>query len=307
LQFWQSVAFLDPEQLVAVAKASDGLGYRGITVSDHVIHPDQLESRYPYSPTGDPLWEATTPWPDPWVAIAAMAAVTTQLRFTTNIFVAPSRHPILLAKAVATAAVMSGNRVALGLSAGWMREEFDLLGQPFAGRGDRLDEMIDVMRSLWAGGMVEHHGDHYDFDRIQMSPAPSVPVPVYGGGHSDAALRRAARLDGWIGGAYSPDDAVAVVDRLQRLRAEAADRTGNSDGSYQIILGVLAWPDADLCRRMGAAGVTGLLCAPWMMGKPSAAAVKAGTEAALRESIERFAGSVVLPCADIEAQGGVRA
>ena len=295
MRFWQSVAFLETAQLLEVARASDAAGYHGITMSDHVVYPEKLSSLYPYSGDGSPPFDAATEWPDAWVTIAAMAAVTEHLRFTTNIFVAPARNPFLLAKAVATAATLSHGRVALGLSAGWMREEFDLLGQPFASRGKRLDEMIDVLRLLWSGGMVEHHGHHYDFDRVEMSPLPPAPVLIYAGGHSEAALARAANLDGWIGNAYLPEDAARILADLQRHRA-AAGTLDRDD--YEIVLGLIAWPDAKLCERFSALGVTGLLCAPWMTGPPSAAAAKLPLRDVLA-SIDRFAEAVVHPLAEV--------
>ena len=262
MEFWQSVAFLDTEQLIEVAVASEAAGYHGITLSDHVVFPEKLTSKYPYSADGAPRWDGTTDWPDPWVAIAAMAAVTQHLRFTTNIFVAPARNPLLLAKSVATAATLANGRVSLGASAGWMREEFDLLGVDFTTRGKRLDEMVDVLRLLWSGDMVEHHGEFFDFDRLQMRPAPASTIPVLGGGHSEPALRRAARLDGWIGNAYKPDDAIEYLDRLDRYRRQAG--TADRD-NYQIILGLIAWPDRDLCQAFEERGVTGLLSAPWQV------------------------------------------
>ena len=125
-----------------------------------------------------------------------MAAVTERIRFFTNVFVLPMRNPFPVAKQVATAAALSGGRVSLGVGMGWCEEEFDLLEQPFAGRGKRADEQLEVLRKLWAGGWVEHHGDHYDFPRLEMSPSLDAPVPILVGGISDAALRRAARHDG---------------------------------------------------------------------------------------------------------------
>ena len=264
MEFWQSVAFLDTGQLIEVAVASEAAGYHGITLSDHVVFPEKLSSKYPYSADGSPRWDGTTDWPDPWVAIAAMAAATRRLRFTTNIFVVPSRDPLLLAKAIATAHALAGGRLSLGASAGWMREEFDLLGVDFDSRGRRLDEMVDVLRLLWSGEMVEHHGEFFDFGRVQMRPATPAdkPIPILAGGHSEPALRRAARLDGWIGNAYKPDDAIHYLDRLDALRQEAG--TADRD-DYQVILGLIAWPSADLCEEFAGRGVTGLLSAPWQI------------------------------------------
>jgi probable F420-dependent oxidoreductase len=295
VRFWASVAFVDNDQLLDIARACDDSGYHGILVSDHLLFPEKLSSSYPYSPDGSPIWSPSTPWPDPWVLIGAMAAVTTRLHFSTNIYVAPIRNPFVIAKAVATAAVLSRDRVALGLAAGWMREEADLLGVDFDNRGPRLDELIEVLRTLWRGGMVEHHGTFYDFDRLEMSPVPAQPIAIYGGGHSRPALQRAARLDGWIGNAYPPDVATELVGRLHGYRAEA-DRAGSGPAGhpFETIVGVLSAPDLDLFRRLEDAGVTGLICAPWISARPSAdAANRIASFAEKRAAIERFAEEVV--------------
>ncbi|MFM7069393.1 MAG: TIGR03619 family F420-dependent LLM class oxidoreductase, partial [Actinomycetes bacterium] len=200
-------------------------------------------------------------WPDPWVAIASMAAVTTSLRFFTNVFILPLRNPFVVAKAVGTAAVMSGGRVGLGIGAGWMAEEFRLAEQPFDRRGARLDEMVTVMRALWAGGMVEHHGEFYDFEPVEMRPAPAAPVPIYVGGHSGVAFRRAARLgDGWIGVHYPVDELLAHCETLRRAREDA----GTADRPFEIIASPLAAPSADLIEELESVGVTTILTSAWM-------------------------------------------
>ena len=277
MKFWLGVAFLESHELLDMARVADASGYHGIAVSDHVFYPEKLSTPYPYTNDGSPPFTPGTPWPDPWVLIGAMAAVTTRLRFMTNVYVAPARNPFLVAKQVSTAAVLSGDRIVLGVGAGWMREEFEQLGQPFGDRGRRLDEMIEVLRALWRGGMVEHHGEHYDFDRLQMSPVPAVPVPIYCGGQSRRAIERAARLDGWIGNAYTPEQALELVGRVRRER---------EDPEFEVIVSLLARPDADLYRRMEDAGVTGLLCAPWM--RPDA-----NDGPARRAAVERFAETVI--------------
>jgi probable F420-dependent oxidoreductase len=299
MRFWAGVAFVDLDEVVDVARACDTFGYAGVMVSDHLVFPADLSSPYPYTDDGRPSWSPDTPWPDPWVLIGALSAVTTRLRFATNIYVAASRHPVITAKAVATASVLSGGRVALGVGAGWMREEFSLLGTSFADRGRRLDELVEVLRLLWSGQMVEWDGPHYKFDALQVSPAPSGKVPIWGGGHSDAALRRAARLDGWIGNAYTPEEAESHLSRLTAYR-RAAGTLDHED--YEVIIGLMARPDVDLYRRFADLGVTGLLCAPWItsraQGGGGAAAAVADRTAAKAAAIEEFATRFVAPLAN---------
>jgi len=130
---------VDPRHWNRLAAVAEEVGFDSVAVSDHVVYPSYLESRYPYTPDGTPQFSPEEHWPDVWVAIASMAAVTRRLRFMTNVYVLPLRNPFVVAKAVGTVAYLSDDRVALGIGAGWMREEFDLLEQPFSRRGKRLD------------------------------------------------------------------------------------------------------------------------------------------------------------------------
>jgi probable F420-dependent oxidoreductase len=265
LRFHQAVSFLPTRQAVPLAQACNELGYAGMYVSDHLFNPKELVSRYTYSdrPDGHPGWEAETPWPDPMTLIAGMATVAENLLFTTGVYIAPARDLITVAKSVATAAVVSDNRVRLGVGVGWCKEEFDQTGQDFATRGKRLDEMIVALRALWHEGWVEHHGEYYDVPMCQMLPAPSRPIPIIGGGHSPVALRRTAALcDGWVAaGAYSEDDAWLHLGNLK----DALKKAGREDEEgFAIYLSVAERPTVELYRRFAEAGVTDIVCAPWM-------------------------------------------
>src|SRR5262249_50745098 len=122
MKFVMSTAFSDPSHYLPMARAADAAGFHAGAVSDHVVHPRELASPSPSPADGAPRWQPFTPWPDPWVAIGAMAAVTERVRFMTSVWVLPLRNPYLAAKAIGTAAVLSGNRVALGVGMGWMEE-----------------------------------------------------------------------------------------------------------------------------------------------------------------------------------------
>jgi probable F420-dependent oxidoreductase len=190
-----------------------------------------------------------------------MAAATERLRFLTSIYVLPLRNPFAVAKAVGTAAVLSGNRVTLGVGAGWMREEFELLEQPFERRGRRMDEMIDVLRKLWDGGWVEHRGAFYDFDPLEMSPVPDAPVPIWVGGLSEPALRRAAeRGDGWVSDLHTTDELRTIVGELARYRADSA-RAGHP---FAVAAAAKDAFTLDGYRRAADAGVTHLQTLPWI-------------------------------------------
>jgi probable F420-dependent oxidoreductase len=202
-----------------------------------------------------------TPWLDPWVAIGAMAAATERLRFFTNVYVLPLRNPFVVAKAVATAAVMSGNRVSLGIGVGWCEDEFDLLEQPFRRRGRRTDEMLELLRALWTGEVIEHHGEFYDIPRLEMNPAVTEPVPVYVGGMSDAALRRAARHDGWMSDLMTSEQLGDSWRRIDQLRRDA----GTSDRPFAVVGAASDVSDVDGYRRLAELGVTDLLTMPWVL------------------------------------------
>jgi probable F420-dependent oxidoreductase len=243
-----------------LAMACEAAGFDAVAVSDHVLLPQTLESKYPYTPDGTPLFDADEDWPDAWVAIGAMSSVTTTLRFLTNVFVLPARNPFIAAKAIGTASYLSGGRVGVGIGAGWMREEFDLLEQSFAKRGKRMEEMIEIMRALWAGGMVEHHGEFYDFDPVEMRPSLPAPVPIYVGGHSDIAFRRASTIgDGWIGVHYTVEELLHYLKVLQQAREDA----GTADRPFEVIASPMAAPKPDLIEQLEAAGVTTILTSSW--------------------------------------------
>jgi len=263
VRFHQAVVFLETEQLVEFAQATDKMGYAGICLSDHLFYPRHLRSRYPYSPfeDGSPPWSPETDWPDCWCLASAMAAGTEKLTFTTNAYIPPARDLFTVAKLVGTTAVISRGRVQFGAAAGWCAEEFAATGQEFRTRGRRLAEMIAALRALWSPGWTEFHGEFYDFGPLQMRPVPPGPIPIYLGGQSEVAMRRAATLaDGWLGAdIYSVDRAIELTRTVRRYRDEA----GRSQEDFAVFLGVDRANDAATVEQLAEAGITDLICAPW--------------------------------------------
>jgi probable F420-dependent oxidoreductase len=284
MRFVFSLAFEDPLHYTDVARFADECGWDGIVVSDHVVHPQRIDSPYPYTADASPRWEAPAPWPDPFVAIGAMAAVTERIRFYTGIYVLPMRNPFLCAKAIGTAAVLSRGRVELGIGVGWMKEEFELLGQSFAARGKRADEMVEVMRKLWAGGMVEHHGEFYDFDPLQMSPAVDDPIPILAGGLTEPALRRAARFDGWVSDLHSTEELAEIVATLRAYRAES----GRGGEPLTVMAACTDAFDVAGYRRLEEVGVTHLQTKPWVLY-----GLAGTTLEEKQEGLRRFAQDVI--------------
>ncbi|HZU80647.1 MAG TPA: TIGR03619 family F420-dependent LLM class oxidoreductase [Acidimicrobiales bacterium] len=303
MRFHQAVTFLPVDQGLALARAADAQGYAGVYVSDHMFFPRERTSRYTYSTREDGApgfgdhWDPDTHWPDPWCFISAMAATTTRLHFTTGVYVAPARDLITVAKQVGTTAALSAGRVHLGVGVGWSKEEFDATGQDFHTRGKRLDDMIPALRALLAGGWVEYHGAHYDVPAMRMEPSPPSPVPIYGGGHSDAAFRRSATLcDGWIAaGAYKPEEAEEHLGRLHQARRAA----GREDEPFAIFLSLWARPDLDVYRSFEERfGVTDFLCAPGLTAHVDAAATPEAQLQARLDASARFAEEIVARAAD---------
>ena len=264
MQFSQIMTFVPAGQVTELARVAEDVGFGSVAFSDHIVYPIGMTSSYPYAADGMPGYTPESPWLDPLVAIAACAGVTSTLRFFTNIYVLGYRHPIAAAKAISSAAFLTGDRLALGVGAGWMREEFDALDEPFERRGARMVEGVEILRALWRGEPTDHHGEFYDFGPVQMRPAPAVPIPILFGGHTDLAVRRAATLgDGWLGLDYEPDELRRIIARLDALRAEA----GRSDVPFEIVTGLRAKPDPDVIAEFAELGVTTLLTSAFGFGR----------------------------------------
>jgi probable F420-dependent oxidoreductase len=261
MKFWQALSFSEPDQLVDVAKICDEVGFDGAFISDHMFYPGDYENKYPYSEDGKlDGFTAETAWPDPWVTIASMAAVTERLRFTTFIYILGLRNPISVAKSTSTLGVLTNDRFALGVGAGWMREEFETMGVEFKTRGKRLDESIEVLHKLWSGDLVEHHGTHFDFPPLSMCPVPEKRVPVWIGGISGPALRRAARVgDGWLGSGQTADEAVGLLNELNGYRKEY----GRENEPFESIVPLVTPPTPDDLKKIEDAGADATVSYPF--------------------------------------------
>lgn len=293
MKFCTAFSFVDPDHLLALAALAEEYGWDTVALSDHVLHPETIGARYPYNDDGARMWNHTTPWPDVWVATGMMAAVTTKLRFFQSVYVLPMRDPFHVAKALGTVARMSGNRVTLGAGLGWMKDEFEILGYPFERRGPRTDEMIEVMRKLWTGEYVEHHGRFYDFPRLSMSPGVTGNIPIVIGGISEPAMRRVARLaDGWAP-AYLTVDELRV--NLAKIRGYM-DEVGRGDRPLSVYTSCTDATDIDGFRRMRDAGVTHVMAAPWHIYDESsglAAMTPPPTAAVMADTLKRFADEMI--------------
>lgn len=273
MKFYVSSGFLNTGEIIEIARAADELGYDGIGIPDHIVNLETLSTPYPYTKDGQRRWPPFTDWPDPWVLVGALAQVTTRLRFVTTVYIPAMRNPYSAAKAIGTAACLAQGRVELGVGVGWCADEFALMEQRFEDRGKRTDEMLELLAALWSPGWTEFDGRFYQTPRLEMEPTPPR-IPIYVGGLSETALRRAARHDGWIGDLIRLDRAIEAVTRLRALRSE----NGLSMDDFTVLTPLVdAFSVADY-QRAADAGITGILTMPWMF--------YAGPDATLAEKID---------------------
>ena len=212
------------DSVLAFARRMEALGYDSLWASDHVALPHAIRSRYPYSETGQFPLPADANFLEPLTTLALVAGVTERVRLGTTILVLPHRHPVLAAKMLATLDHLSGGRVILGAGVGWMREEIELLGAPFDGRGAWSDEAIRILRACWATERASHHGRFFSFDEVSIAPLPlRRTIPVWIGGHTPSAFKRVVALgDGW----HAAFPSVEALEKGLALLREECSRQG---------------------------------------------------------------------------------
>ena len=224
-----SSAAIDGTATLEHCRRAEAVGFESLWGGEHVIIPDEIYSKYPYTEDGKIPAEPDTPIPDPliWLAFAAAAAPT--LRLGTCILIVPQRNPLVLAKELATLDQLSGGRVELGLGVGWLKEEFEALGVPWERRGARNDEYIEAMRALWQGPHAEFHGDFVDFPPVTCSPRPvNGSIPIVVGGDTERAIARAGKIaDGYFPGEGNIDRLKELITRVKHS-TESNDRDPNS-------------------------------------------------------------------------------
>jgi probable F420-dependent oxidoreductase len=259
MQVWYHASFTPMDQLIEVARLVEGAGFDGLGLTHHLVTPGEIAPEYPYSDDGSVSWDPASPIPDVWVTSVVLARATSRIAIGPSVFVLPLQDPFTLAKAASTAACFAEGRLVLGFGTGWMSQEFELTGQEFATRGRRADESLDVLRLLLSGEMVEYAGAHHRFEPVQMAPVPKEPLRLYGGGRAGAAIRRAARADGWfMTGPLSLDETIRHLVAMREARAEA----GRLDDPFEIILPVVDVPEADDWARLSEHGATGVMLSP---------------------------------------------
>jgi len=246
---------VDPTFYLPLAQAAEEAGYDGMVVPDSICYPLESDSTYPFSPDHSREFLDDKPFIEPFSLIPAMGAVTSRIRFITFVLKLPMRHPLLVAKQATSVAVMTDNRLALGVGTSPWPEDYELCGVPWEGRGRRMDEAVDIVRGLSAGGYFEYHGEVFDLPPIKISPTPSAPLPILVGGHATPALRRAARSDGWLHGGGDPADLPGLLEKLAQLRKEE----GTDDRDFEVHVISLDAFSVDGVRRLEEQGVTDVI------------------------------------------------
>ena len=265
MRFTYAEAMTDPSFYIPLAKAAEAAGYHAMTIPDSVAYPFESDSTYPYTPDGSREFLDGKAFIESFVLTAALCAVTTTLHFNHFVLKLPIRPPALVAKQAGSLAALFDNRLGLGVGTSPWPEDYELMNVPYARRGKRMDECIDIIRGLTSGDYFEYHGEFYDIPKTKMTPAPSEPLPILIGGHADAALRRAARNDGWMHGGGDPEELDGLLQKLARFREEEG-RTG----PYQIhVISIDAYtPDG--IKRLEDKGVTDVIVGfriPYIMGQ----------------------------------------
>ena len=286
MRFSYAESMIDPTMYLPLARAVEDAGYDGMVVPDSICYPEVSDSTYPFSPDHTREFLEDKPFIEPFSLIPAMGAVTERIRFITFVLKLPMRHPLLVAKQASSVAVMTENRLSLGVGSSPWPEDYQQTGVPWEGRGRRMDEAIAIVRGLTAGGYFSHHGEAYDLPSVKISPTPSKPIPILVGGHAPAALRRAARADGWMHGGGDPADLPGLLEKLAQIRREE----GTADRPFEVhVISTEAF-SVDGIRRLEEQGVTDVIVGfrwPYAVG-PDTEALSAKLD-----NLRRFADQVI--------------
>lgn len=232
LRYCNTGRYVDGERAAELLQAAEEAGFESAWTVEHTVVPEGHASQYPYSADGRMAGGAFDfPLPDPLVWMAYVAARTTSIKLGTGILILPQHSPVVAAKQVATLDALSNGRILLGIGVGWLKEEFDAIGVPFADRGARTDEYIAVLRTLWGQERPSFQGRFIRFDGAYCRPQPpNGTVPIHIGGHSRAAARRAGRLgDGFFPARGNPTE---LID----LARSSAEQAGRDPAALEITL-----------------------------------------------------------------------
>ncbi|MBV9250782.1 MAG: TIGR03619 family F420-dependent LLM class oxidoreductase [Acetobacteraceae bacterium] len=244
-----------PDSFVRIIREAEQLGFDYVTVSDHIMVPRNLESKYPYTDSGEFPAGTAAAWLEQLTTTAFIAGMTSKIRFVMSVMVVPHRPAVLTAKMLATIDYLSKGRLTLGIGVGWCREEFEAINAaPFEDRGHVTDEWMAVCKELWSKDEPVFDGKYVKFRDVVFTPKPvQQPIPIWVGGESGPALRRTARYaDCWYPVGTNPHLPMNTLERFKAGVAKlggVAQKIGRDPGSIAVALRVLAGPSADRPRR----------------------------------------------------------
>jgi probable F420-dependent oxidoreductase len=276
--FANSGAFARPELFGQLAREAEALGFESLWTVEHVVIP-QPHMPYPGSKDGQMPGGDDVPIPDPLIPLAYAAAITSKIKLATGIVILPQRHPLYLAKQLATIDLLSRGRMLLGIGSGWMKEEFESVGIDYHARGARTDESIQAMRALWRENPTTFHGKHFHFHDVKSLPKPAQTggIPIHVGGHSPAAARRAGRFgDGFFPTITNPEKLQEAFGMMR----DAAKKAGRKADAIELT--AMAPAKVDAIKAVEDIGVARVV-----FGPPSSDPSK------LRAGLERLANDVL--------------
>lgn len=259
LMFVNSGPFSNPDLLAHLAVTAENCGFESLWTVEHVVIPKGYQTPYPYSKDGKIPGGEDVAIPDPLLPLGFVAALTKKVRLATGVMILPQRHPLYVAKELATLDLLSGGRTILGIGSGWLKEEFDALGLDFHVRGARTDEAIQALRACLCESPSSFHGKHFNFGPLMSFPKPAQKsgVPVHIGGHSPAAAKRAGRLGDGFFPALSD---VPKLPELFGLMREAAAKAGRD--ASRIELSCIGRANVEALKPLAEVGIARVILAP---------------------------------------------
>ncbi len=287
-------SMIEPSYYAPLAQAAEAAGFSSIGLADSICYPEQSDSTYPYNFDGTREFLENKPFIEPLICAAAMGAVTKTLRFHTAVLKLPIRNPVIFAKEVTSVAAITGGRFDLGVGISPWPDDYEVCGVPWAGRGRRFEECIDIITRLSSGGYAEHHGEFYDFRSIRLNPGARVPILI--GGHSEKSLDRAARLgDGWLPAGMSLDELRSAMTRLAELRR----RYGRDHLPFAVHAICMEAFTAEGVRRLADIGVTHAV-GGFSSFNPYGRDADGEPLQDKIDALNRYAERVIAPTADLE-------
>ena len=221
MRFAYHHSMCQPEQYVPLTRAAEEIGFDTVTFPDSICYPKEASSKYPYNADGSREFLDGVPFIEPFILMAHLAAITSKIRFSTSVHKTAVHEPALLAKAISSLAILSGNRFMYGAGISPWAEDFEVTNTPWEKRGKRLDEIIEIVNGLMTGEYFGYQGEIFNMPEIKLCPVPSEKPPILVGGHSTPALRRAARLgDGWIAAGGDAESIKKMIDQINEFRKE---------------------------------------------------------------------------------------